>query len=143
MKKEVQITIKSDIKTEDNRDNIELTVNGTAYTKDNCYYLCYKESDESGFGDSSVIMKFKGKDSFIMTRNGASSSQLRVELNKRNLCSYATPYGSIMIGIYGTKIDTDFKNDCNADMIVEYSIDADMALLSENKLHINIRECKN
>ena len=49
MKKEVQITIKSDIKTEDNRDNIELTVNGTAYTKDNCYYLCYKESDESGF----------------------------------------------------------------------------------------------
>ena len=49
MKKETLIKIKGIQKMGKDEDVIEVITRGTFYRKDNNYYICYEESEESGF----------------------------------------------------------------------------------------------
>lgn len=134
MKKDVLIHILSLIDNGENEDKIEINTKGKVFEKDGAVYLGYKETDENGYDTNDVLIKATDK-SVTVNRLGNAKSSLIVEAGKRNLCSYATPYGNQMLGISGISVSLK-----EGQISFCYELDLNNTLLSKNKLNITYEE---
>lgn len=135
MKKDVLIHILSLIDNGESEDKIEINTKGKAFEKDGVVYLSYKETDENGYDSNGVLIKASDK-SVTVNRLGNAKSALIIEAGKRNLCSYATPYGNQMLGISGISVQNK-----KGEISFCYELDLNNTLLSKNKLQITYKEC--
>ena len=119
---------------------MELTTIGTFEESEDIYIINYSEEQEPPIQPVDVCVKIdKNEKSVEMTRSGAYNSCLIIEKSKRNLCSYGTEYGDILMGISGHNIDCDYHNEAGR-FTFEYDIDINGALASRNKVEINFRK---
>lgn len=137
--KKVIIKIKGTQGIDGENQVIELDTVGTMRKQDNTFVLSYKEGEM--LGEKSVTTKLFVTDNntAVMERSGDLRSRLVIEKGKRNNCCYASPYGNLMIGIFGEYIENALS-DNGGSLKMGYSIDSDLVPISKNKVEITVRE---
>lgn len=138
MKENYLINLHSSIITDGEPETIDLTTTGSFYEKDGKYYVCYKESEATGFEGSSTCVKVWDSGASI-TRFGRHKSCLMIEKGITNLCNYDTPAGSLVLDINGVEV-TNTLSEKGGDINLSYTLNAGGLLISENSIKMNIRE---
>lgn len=67
---------------------------------------------------------------------GNQSSSIAIEKSNRNLCGYKTPYGDMLMGIYGKDIEIN-TGEKNGSFYFRYDIDINGAVSSQNTVKID------
>lgn len=139
MKKDVLITIKGTQKVAGDQDTIEMMTTGRFYRKNKLYYICYEETEATGYDGCRTTLKVGPHDKVTMTRFGPSRSQLIVEQNVRHQCQYDTGYGAMTIGVMGSIFESTL-NDNGGTLTFGYTLDIEATVASENTVEITVKE---
>lgn len=136
MKKEIMIKvigIQKNIEGEEN--TIELTTEGTIYTKNNNTYIVYKESEISGMEGTTTSLKIEDDRKITMKRYGQTTSSLVFEKDKSNKSDYNTAYGNFEIEIMTSFLDIEIKGKKqNSKIEIKYHLVIPGFTESENRL---------
>lgn len=118
-------------------DKTEAVMPGFYYEKNGSHYVIYDEAME-GF-KKPVRTKIKFKEGFLeLVRNGEINVRMLFEENKKNMTSYNTPYGNILLGISTKKIHISRQSD-RIEVSVDYSLEADSEFLSNCSMVMKIQ----
>lgn len=118
-------------------DDMEITVVGTLEMLENGYELCYTEYEGELQNCLTTVTVQNGR-SVTMTRVGSYATELMIEKGKRHSCRYNTPYGELMLGVFGTAMESDMTENGGA-LKIEYTIDFNTGLAAKNRLTITAR----
>lgn len=135
MKKDVEILIRSAQVMDGDSEEMELRTLGRFYDKDGLYYLSYEETEATGFEGHRTVLKFGKQPKVVMTRFGKARSQLIIELNECNTCSYSTEYGSMAIDVRGRQHEIQLKED-GGRLFLAYTLDLGAGLNSYNEIEL-------
>lgn len=136
MKKDVLINIKGVRTVDDDQDVIELFTTGQYYQENNEYYICYTETEATGFEGSQTTLRVQ-PDTITLERTGTANTQLIIQQGVRHQCHYDTGFGDMMIGVYGSRIKSTLTEQ-GGNLSFSYSLDVNSLLASENEMHVNI-----
>ena len=116
----------------------ELVTEGTwEQTGDGQITLRYEETELTGLeGTSTTFHIVPGCVTLI--RQGQLNSEMVFEEGRRHLSMYATPYGTIAIGVNTHKMTLDLT-DGLGEVEIHYSLEVDHAVMSENLFQISVR----
>jgi len=121
------------------KDKIELTTIGTLEEKEDSYVFCYNEEQEPPLKPiKATLTVFKNEKRVEILRSGEYGSLLIIERAKRNLCSYGTQYGDLLMGIYGKRIENRI-GEKQGTVTFGYDIDINGALTSQNEVKLEYR----
>ncbi len=140
MEKKVIIKIVDSHNIDGDIDGLETTVVGKMTEDENGYVLSYAESGE--LEGSSVTVKVTGGKCVTMTRTGQFETELIIEHGKRHNCSYATPAGLLMLGVFAKRVESEMTS-CGGRLEFEYTLDLGAGVISENHLIITVAETAN
>ena len=91
-----------------------------------------------GFQDTTKnIIKFTGSQMEV-TKKGLVNVHMIFEQNKKNMTSYATPFGNILIGIDTDAVEIEEEKDAIR-VNVEYSLEANYEHMADCKIEMKIR----
>lgn len=138
MERKYQITI-HDIHTVDgDTSDTTMTVFGTMEKTDTGYVLRYLEQsgELTGFVTELTVTE---PDSVFISRQGDYRIELMLETARRHECHYDTPHGSLMMGVYTNEIDSRMST-FGGTLDLNYDIDFNAGFVSENQLHITVKE---
>lgn len=138
MERNYQITI-HDIHTVDgDTSDTTMTVFGTMEKTDTGYVLRYLEQsgELTGFATELTVTE---PDSVFISRQGEYRIELMLETARRHECHYDTPHGSLMMGVYTNGIDSRMST-FGGTLHLNYDIDFNAGFVSENQLHITVKE---
>lgn len=139
MAKKALITIIGKQKYGADNDKIEMTTVGTIEEKADSYIIKYNEEQEPPMSPVKATLNIsKDNKKVEMIKSGPYSSCLIIERSKRNLCSYGTEYGDMLMGIYGRSIESDYGK-TEGSFNFGYDIDFNGALASQNEVIVNYR----
>lgn len=139
MKKDVLISIKGVYGSEDDNDVVELFTTGTYYKKNGLYYICYDETEATGFEGSKTTLMVDREDKVTLERSGKARAQLIVERGVRHQCHYDMGFGDFMIGVSGSLIKSNL-GDRGGNLEIKYSLDVNSMLASKNEMYVNVKE---
>ena len=115
---------------------IETVVSGDYYKRNNKHYVIYEEVTEGFEQPTRNRLKFS-EDMVELSRSGPINVHMVFQENKKNLTSYNTPFGQILMGIDTKKIQvTEQENHIFVE--VEYSLDVGGEFLSDCHMKIDI-----
>ena len=137
-KKKYVFVISSEITTDGDKSNIELTTTGNYSRVNGRWVLLYDEMSEDKTAVIKTMIKVDDK-SVTITRNGEGSSKLIMTEGERNMCHYRTQFGDILLGVYCNEINNELS-DSGGKISMSYTLDVNASVLSENKVTIKIRE---
>ena len=121
MEKEVLLALKGlqFAMDEEGAQALETITPAEYYKKNDSHYIIYDEVTE-GFQDTTKnIIKFTGSQMEV-TKKGLVNVHMIFEQNKKNMTSYATPFGNILIGIDTDAVEIEEEKDAIR-VNVEYS----------------------
>ncbi len=125
---------------DDQTDTIEFTTDGKFGIRDNEFYICYDEGQMfEEKTDVKTKLFIKSDNSVVLERKGTINSKMLIKEGERNACFYNTPIGDLFISIFGKKVEYDLTEK-GGRINLEYTIDSDMRLLSQNSVNISINE---
>ncbi len=134
----IKITdIQTDIESGE-QDAVEVTTRGTLDGGGKDYVLNFDEIFAEGMKSHTVLTVQNGNCVSIV-RSGDVITELQLELGKRHICLYSTPYGDMNIGIYAKEIDSDMTSD-GGTLSLEYTIDFNGALTSRKQMLIEVNK---
>lgn len=142
MTKDVMISIRGlqEYEGQDAND-IELVTTGTLTVTDDGYHLSYEETALTGM--EGTVTNFQiGPSQVVLTRTGTICSEMVFELGRRHLSLYATPYGTLEVGVAARSVRSTI-GETGGELEIDYAIDIDHALAGENTFHIQVKEAKN
>lgn len=143
MQENYLISIKGSQKVDGEVGSVELTTFGSYLKRGSSRYLVYKEYASDDVPETRTsILKIDGSSRLTLMRKGGDSTRLILENGKRHLCQYDTGYGSLMVGIFTSRLDTDLS-DAGGSLNVSYTLDINSVLSSTNELSITVKEAKN
>lgn len=139
MEKEVLLALKGlqFSMNEEDAEALETITPAEYYKRNDSHYIVYDEVME-GFDDTiKNIIKFK-ESQMEVTKKGLVNVHMVFEEKKRNMTSYATPFGNILIGIDTDKVKiNEDKNKISVNVI--YSLEANYEHMADCKIEMNIR----
>lgn len=140
MKKDVLIYVKGtqEYPVSSFENSIEFFTEGKFYKKGDSYFVTYKESELTGLEGTTTTFKIQ-PDLITLIRWGDVTSTFIFEPGKRHISTYITDQGVIMIGVYTKKMKVDL-DDSGGEVLVEYAIDFDSHMMSENDFLLKIKE---
>lgn len=139
MEKEVLVALKGlqFAMNEEGAQALETIAPAEYYKKNDSHYVIYDEVTE-GFQDiTKNIIKFRGSQMEVM-KKGLINVHMIFEENKKNMTSYATPFGNILIGIDTDKIHIEEGQD-QIQVNVSYSLEANYEHMADCRIEMNIR----
>lgn len=141
MTDKVLVTVLGKQKYDDLNDKIEMTTVGTIEENENGYTIRYTEEQEPPAKPNRATLKIsKDEKSIELIRSGSASSCLIIEKSRRNLCNYSTPYGDMLMGIFGREINIGFDEDEGKRTFhFAYDIDINGALSSQNDVTVTLK----
>jgi uncharacterized beta-barrel protein YwiB (DUF1934 family) len=140
MIKDVIIDIKTKQTVDGDTDLIEFTTDGRFGFEKGSYFISYEESKLLEVeGEVKTTVFIKPDNSIVLQRKGSYNSKMVIEKGIRNNCFYTTPMGELTLGVFGEKVKTDLS-DNGGTVCMNYSIDTNMRLLSQNQVKIFIKE---
>lgn len=138
MKKAV-ISVKGTQKNiRDESDTIELITEGNFYMKGNTFYVTYNETELSGMDGTTTTLKISD-DAVTLMRFGSNRSKMVFQKNKRHQSDYFTPYGKVLLGVEPSDIYVNM-DEKGGELIIKYALDLDNEVVSNNELHLKVRE---
>ncbi|MDE7275585.1 MAG: DUF1934 domain-containing protein [Lachnospiraceae bacterium] len=118
-------------------EKIETIMPGSYYEKNGSHYVLYDEIME-GFSEP-VRNRIKfGEHALELTRSGAVNVHMIFEENRKNMTSYNTPYGNILIGIDTRKIHITQESD-RIVVDVDYALDVNYEYLADCQIVLDIK----
>ena len=103
--------------------------------------LRYQETELTGLeGTSTTFHIVPGCVTLI--REGQLNSEMVFEYGRRHLSMYATPYGTIAIGVNTRSMSVDLNED-GGQVEIHYTLEVDHAVMSENLFHLSVKPVKN
>ena len=125
------------------KDTVELYTKGRYYKRSGMYFLSYDEMEEDDVEPTiKTILKVDGTKCVTMTKSGKRKSQLIIENGERHQCHYDNGYSDWIMGIEGSSIENDLK-DNGGILNFKYSMDINTMLTSEHEINIVVKECEN
>ena len=138
MTKDVLITVCGlQIMDEEGADPVEVITAGEYYYKNGKHYVLYDEVMEGFDGITKTRVKI-GENGVDIVRRGVSDVHMSFEEKKKNLSTYHTPFGNLMIGIEARKLHLDEREDA-IDITVDYNLEMNYEHLAECSLTMKIR----
>lgn len=117
-------------------ESIELFTKGSLRMKNNRYKLDFTEMlDEEN--ECKTCITFEGRNCVSLVREGAFHSELIVEEGKRHVCQYVTPYGELIVGIYGKSVISNVSKN-GGSLKMNYTIDFFGGLAAEKEMVIDV-----
>lgn len=139
MRKDVLVTIKATRRDlENDSEAIELVSPGTFYSKNNCYYILYKESELTGLANTSTTLKVEKKVITII-RNGSVNMRQVFELGQSHRSLYQNSLGTVELTVKPWNIEVDLT-DFGGSIKLEYELALDGAAVGVNSLGIVVKE---
>ena len=137
MTKEVLVKI-SGLQFEEENENgpIEIITTGNYYKKNGKHYILYNEVQEGFDGVTKSMIKVN-EDFMDVTKKGVTNVHMMFEKNKKNLSYYATPIGSILVGVDATDVKVTETED-NIDIKVDYDLEVNYEHLAKCSISMNI-----
>ena len=137
MTKDVLITI-SGVQMLDEEDmDVERVTRGDYYQRNGKHYILYDEVMEGFEGTVRNVIKVS-PESVDIIKQGAASTRMQFEKNKKNLSCYTTPLGDLMIGIQANRISIDEGQD-HLKINVEYSLDINYQHASDCNISVSVQ----
>ncbi len=134
--KERTIKIQDLQSTHEGEDAVEITTRGTLKGSPDNYMISYNEDYGDGMKSRTVI-RVQDKKCASILRHGDIISEITVEKGKRHNCQYSTPYGDLMLGVYGLGLSSDIGED-GGELRLDYTIDFEGALTAEKRMRITV-----
>lgn len=136
--KDVIITLTTKQSDGNDSEQTEIITKGKYNKSEDGYIISYDESEATGFAGSSTVLTVTENQKIEIKRTGTAQSQLIIEKAKKHHCHYGTPYGTVMIGITASEINSQLK-DNGGDLFFKYVIDINSSFMSDYEVNINVR----
>ena len=119
-------------------ESVEINTVGQFEIKDGRAEVTYEESEATGMSGSTTAISFLERDVGIVTmiREGAVSTALVFEANKRHHCLYKTPFMPFQICVHTLKVDNRLLSDRYLDL--DYIVEIRGAQAERTKFHIEL-----
>lgn len=117
-------------------DVIELQTFGKFQEKNGKYYVIYEESELTGFDGSTTTIKIDD-DVVTMIRRGNVNSKMTFKNGEKQLCTYDTPYGRMVVAVQPRDMRFNMKED-GGNLTIEYVLDVDNMPLAINSLKLDV-----
>ena len=119
-------------------ESVEINTVGRFEIKDGRAEVTYEESEATGMSGSTTAISFLERDVGIVTmiREGAVSTALVFEANKRHHCLYKTPFMPFQICVHTLKVDNRLLSDRYLDL--DYIVEIRGAQAERTKFHIEL-----
>ncbi|MBQ2901084.1 MAG: DUF1934 domain-containing protein [Agathobacter sp.] len=116
---------------------IEMIVSGEYFYKNKKHYILYDEVME---GESQVTKnRIKISDGQMeLTKSGVVNVHMVFEEKVKNITHYYTPYGSLMMGIDGKKVEIK-ESEHEMDIVVEYAMEMNQEFVADCNIRINVK----
>lgn len=137
MKKEVVIKIVDRHEMDGDTDGLETTLLGTFEGDKDSYVLSYTENGE--LEGCKVTLRVENGDCVTMTRSGLFETELIIQRGKRHSCSYSTPAGNLLLGVFAQRVESDMS-EAGGTLEFDYTLDLGAGVVSENYLVITVTE---
>ncbi len=131
----VLITLKSQVETYNDKEEVELMTTGMLENKADAVVLTYEDTEATGFAGSRTIIQMTDDSLVTILRTGTANSNLILEPEKKHHCLYETPFGSMMIGVKASKIVREIEAD-KGRLLLEYTMDIDGTFMSVNTMEV-------
>ncbi len=119
-------------------DTVELITDGTMSENAEETTLCYNETEATGMAGTVTTLHIQpGK--VTLERRGANAGLLVLEYNKRHSCSYMTPVGQMMLGVFTDQMQQNLKEGLGT-LSLSYTLDVGGRVLSRQLLKIEVSE---
>ena len=139
MRKEVMVTVVGTQKTDwGDEDTIEMITVGSYYTKNECYYIIYNESEISGMEGTTTSLKVESN-RVVLNRMGMAELRQVFEEGVLNHANYVTPYGAMKLTVMPSKVEVDLT-ELGGSINLEYELTIGNDKISDNKLSITVEE---
>ena len=135
MNREVSVTI-SGLHSSDG-ENLASKVKGEYFLRNGTHYCVYQEQEEGFEQTTKCTIKIKGR-SLEMIRQGLLRTHMVFEEGVKHMTGYQTPYGQMELGVETKSVRVLETEDCIR-AVVEYTLEADGAYLSDSKIDITIK----
>jgi len=139
--KKYRITINDKHITSGEQTESETELMGNLSVQKNGYEIRYMEHTGDMAGTTTKIFVDE-PNKVRLTRGGLFQTDLILELKKRHNCCYETPYGTLIMGVYAHRIDSNMNPD-GGDLEFSYSLDVGGGEVLENELKISVRKIDN
>lgn len=137
--KNVLITFKTKQSDGGHSEETEIITGGVFGKTPEGYVIKYHETEATGFDGCTTTLTVTGERKIVLDRTGAAQSQLVIDKGKKHFCQYATPYGSMQMGIQTGDIRSSLTEN-GGDLYFKYVIDVEANLLGKYEVNINVRE---
>jgi len=138
MTKDVMISIRGLQFMDDGADDeIETIQRGQYYEKNGSRFLIFDEYIEGFTEPAKNVMRFRDKE-MMLTKRGLINVQLDFEEGKKNLTSYRTPYGVIMLGVDTRKVSV-IESENELLLEIEYALEADYQFIADCRIVVKAR----
>ncbi len=114
----------------------ELTTTGTLELTEKGFIITYEETNDELSGCTTKLY-VDGNERISMTRTGSFNTDLIIEKERRHTCFYSTPYGELIMGVYGKSIVSDMGEN-GGTLKFRYTLDFNSTPASENELEITV-----
>ena len=139
MEKEVQIALKGlqFALDEEGANALETITPAEYYKRNDSHYVIFEELME-GFTDTTKnVIKFRDSQ-LEVTKKGLVNVHMVFEENRKNMTSYATPFGNILIGIDTDEVEIREEED-RIQVNVAYTLEANYEHMADCKIEMPIR----
>ena len=138
MVKEVLLTLKGlqFAVGEEGAEALETITPAEYYKKNESHYVIYEEVMEGFTDPTKNIIKFKASQVEV-TKKGLMNVHMVFEEKKKNMTSYVTPYGNILIGIDTADVAVEEAED-HIKVDVKYALEANYEHLADCRIEMNI-----
>ncbi len=130
------ISIRTNQEIDGENETIELDTMGKYAIRNNKIYIIYKESEMTGYEDTTTTIKV-AEGNVSVSRNGRYTSKMDYNLGETSLCIVNTPYGQIGAAVKTESIDFDFGSNGGV-LNMNYKLDADNRNYINNNMTIKV-----
>lgn len=134
MTKEVLITIQglqmdAEAQNDEEMDKIESIYPGEYYFRNGSHYILYDELMEGETTPIKNVIKLREKE-FTLTKKGIINTQMVFTEGRKNMTSYETPFGNIMIALDTEKIEAK-ETDNELEIHIDYGLEANYQYIAD------------
>jgi len=122
----------------DEAEAIELITSGEYSHRDAETIFSYMESEMTGMEGTRTTFCVN-PDKVTLTREGTLNTQMVFEQGKKHVFLYETPYGATSMGVDTRRLKSKL-GEAGGKMEIDYVIDVDSVVVSENSFIISVRE---
>lgn len=129
------ITICDYHSTDGEIEKSELTTTAEVSGAAEDYSILYSEQSDELKGCMTTLHVTDGS-CVDISRSGKYTTQMKIEQGKRNICCYTTPMGPISMGVYTSRVKSDFSESDKIKLDFSYTLDFNNSFISKNRLKI-------